>query len=154
LTKDFEMTAPTDSPGNKALRVTFRVDGDKIEVIDQERLKMVVPPSNEFESDTPRSGFWLEVQDRRRRPVYRRVMSNPLTKQVEVWTGSPDQPLANQTVAQPSGIFSIVVPDVPEGRSLVFVGSRPDPGAPRKLRAHQRAFKAKEIARFSIHKER
>jgi len=146
------------SGGRPALRVTFRVDGEQIEMIDQERVAMVVLPSEDLEQAAPRSGFWHELQDGDGNPLYRRMMGDPLPRQVEVPTGNPEQPLAWQGVERLSGVFSVVVPDVPEGRSVVFLASRPESvedvsrTAP-ELLLHRRAFEAGEVARFELQQD-
>jgi hypothetical protein len=153
------MTADAAIPGGgSALRLTFRVDGDQLELIDQERVEMAVLPSEELEQAAPRSGYWHELQDGDGNPIYRRMMGDPLPRQVEVPTGDPSQPLAWQGVERRSGVLSVVVPDVPEGRSVVFLGSRPESvedvsrTAP-ELLLHRRAFETTEIARFELRQE-
>jgi hypothetical protein len=141
--------------GRAVLRVTFRIDGEQIEIIDRERVAMMLPPSDELEADLPRSGFWYELQDSDGNPLYRRMTSNPMSRQVEVPTGDPEQPLAYQEVERLSRVFSVIVPDVPEGRSVVFFASRPESVAdlsqvPSDLFLHDRAFEAREAARFEF----
>ena len=145
--------------GNAALRLTFRVDGDEIELIDQERVAMAVLPSEDLDQVGPRSGFWHELQDQDGTPLYRRTMGDPLPRQVEVPTGSPEQPLSWREVERPVAVFSVVVPDVPEGRSVVFRASRPESvedvsRVPPELAMHRRAFEAGEVARFELQDER
>ena len=153
------MTGDAAIPGGgAALRLTFRVDGDQIELIEQERVEMAVLPSEDLEQAAPRSGYWHELQDVDGNPLYRRTIGDPLPRQVEVPTGDPGQPLAWQGVERRSGVVSLVVPDVPEGRSVVFLVSQPESvedvtrTAP-ELLTHRRAFEASEIARFELGQE-
>jgi hypothetical protein len=141
-----------------AWRLTFRVEGDRIQLVAQEQLAMAVLPSEELGQDGPRSGFWHELQDSAGRPLYRRVTSNPLSTGVEIPTGDPEQPLAYEQVPRPAGIFSVVVPDLPEGQSVALFVSQPGgiPILPRRgpdTVAHPRGFEATEVARFDLHRE-
>jgi len=150
--------------GNRqAVRLTFKVEGDRVELIDQERVRMVPPPSAEpFEE--ARSGFWFELQDDGDRVLYRRTIASPLSSHIEVPTGDPDQPLAYQPQVQPGGVFTVLVPDLPEGRKVVLIASQPEPEPERPTRPgppgarprpgpppDDRAFEAKELARFELH---
>jgi hypothetical protein len=148
-----------NSTGIGALRVTLRVDGEQMKIIDQKPVAMLVPASDELQIDTPQSGFWYELQDGEGHTLYRRLTSDdPTSKYVEVPTGDPEQPLAYEEVDQPRRIVSIVIPNVPEGRSLVFFASRPESvdhpsRVSPELLIHSRAFKAREVARFKLLRE-
>ena len=152
------MTDGLDPAPATAWRLTFRVEDDRIQVVAQERLTMAVLPSEELSQEDARSGFWHELQDSAGRPLYRRVTSNPLSTAVEVPTDDPEQPLAYEQVARPARMFSVVVPDLPEGRSVALFVSRPGdiPIPPRlgpEVLAHPRGFEATEVARFELHEE-
>lgn len=148
---DFE-----SAEGPRALRLTFRYEGQRVEMIDQEELAMVIPPHEELPTEGEVSGFWYELQDTEEATVYRHLVRNPMPTHVEVPTGDPSEPLAYTAVDRPSGIFSIVVPDVPEARSVVLFGSRPPEAfegvQEDQLRAEPelRAGAARELARFEI----
>jgi hypothetical protein len=152
------MTDELDPAPTSAWRLTFRVEDDRVQLVAQERLTMAVLPSEELGRQDARSGFWHELQDSAGRPLYRRVTSNPLSTAVEVPTDDPEQPLAYEQVARPAGTFSVVVPDLPEGRSVALFASRPGdiPIPPRlgpDVLAHPRGFQATEVARFELHRE-
>jgi hypothetical protein len=156
------MTDGVDGVARRAVRLTFRVEGTQVELIDQERVAMVPPPSAEPFGEA-RSGFWFELQDEGDRALYRRIIASPLSSHVEVPTGDPDQPLVYQPQAQPGGVFTILVPDLPEGSKVVLLASQPErepepptrPGPPGTRRRPgpppgDRAFGAKEVARFEL----
>lgn len=143
--------------GMPALRLTFRIDGEQIEMIDRQQVSMNVLPSDPS-GKAPRSGSWHEVQDDAGNVLYRHAMADPTAHQVEVPTGDAGQPLAWAQTGPGKRILSIVVPDLGEGRSLVFLSSRPE-AARDALRAapevmeHMRAFEAQEVARFDLRQE-
>jgi hypothetical protein len=153
------MTDELDPTSAAAWRLTFRVEDDRVRLVAQERLTMAVLPSEELGQDEARSGFWHELQDSAGRPLYRRVTRNPLSTGVEIPADDPEQPLAYEQVARPAGMFSVVVPDLPEGRSVALFASRPgdirvSPGRGPDALAHTRGFEATEVARFELHQER
>jgi hypothetical protein len=152
------MTDELDPTSAMAWRLTFRVEDDRVQMVAQERLRMAVLPSEELDQEDARSGFWHELQDSAGRPLYRRVTSNPLSTTVEIPTDDPEQPFAYEQVTRPAGTFSVVVPDLPEGRSVALFASRPGdiPIPPRlgpELLAHPRGFEATEVARFELGRE-
>jgi hypothetical protein len=73
------MTDALDSASAAAWRLTFRVEDDQVRLVSQERLTMAVLPSEELGQESPRSGFWHEVQDSAGRPLYRRAVAHPET---------------------------------------------------------------------------
>ena len=117
----------TPVPG-MALRLTFRISGSNMEPLDRQRLAMAVLPSSSLETDTPQSGFWFELQDAQRQPLYRWILKNPLLNFLEVRSENPEEPLSYQEAARPSeGVFSVVVPDLPDGDFVAFMASQPYP---------------------------
>jgi len=105
----------------RAVRFTFRVSGANIELLEQRHLAMAVLPSHPLDLGTVQSGFWFELQDSERRAVYRRTMSNPLAAFLEVRPDNPDGPLYYQAAGPTDRIVSIVVPDLPNGDSVVLM---------------------------------
>jgi hypothetical protein len=88
------------------------------------------------------AGVQRHAQDR---PLYRRVIHNPMREDVEVFSEDPKQSVARRTVPNRKGVFVVVVPDTEEGHTVTLSGS------PRRARlAHQLA---REIARFALRKQ-
>jgi hypothetical protein len=125
--------------------MVFSFDGDQVSLVSQESVEMVVPPSDTIPSAAGQKGFWYELRDAQDRPLYRRVMHQPMREDVEVFSDDPKQTVARQPAPDRKGVFVVLVPDVAEGHTVTLSSS------PRSVRlAHE---PAKEIARFALRKQ-
>jgi hypothetical protein len=141
-------------PG-RALRLTLRVRGTNVELVRQERLGMAVLPSRPADFGADRSGFWFELRSVGGQPLYRMAIKDPFSDIVEVRGDDPDGPLTNVPAPRQDRTFSIVVPDAPDGASVAFMSSRPDPADPavrrdRSLLRHERRIVAREVASVAL----
>jgi hypothetical protein len=131
-------------PSNKplAIRLTFAYSGPDIRLTGSDRLAMFVPPSDPLDALAPQSGFWVEVRDPQDKPIFRRLMHHPIQTEYEVFPAESGGSIIRTPRPTPTGVFSIVVPDLPDGQSLVFHGSPPS--------TEHRQLAAREIARFDL----
>jgi hypothetical protein len=128
----------------KAIRMIFSFDGEHVQLVSQQSVEMVIPPSDAVEGGEGLKGFWYDLRDAKDRPLYRRVMHNPMREDVEVFSDDPKQSVSRQVVPNRKGVFVVVVPDTDEGHAVTLSSS------PRRVKlAHQ---PAKEIARFTLRK--
>lgn len=129
----------------KAIRMLFSFDGQHVQLVSQQSVEMVLPPSDPVQGMEGHKGFWYELRDAQERPLYRLVMHNPMSEDVEVFSDDPKQSVARQPVPNRKGVFVVVVPDTEEGRTVTLSSS------PRRVQmAHQPAT---EIARFALRKQ-
>ena len=129
----------------KAVRMLFSFDGEHLHLVSQQSVAMVVPPSDPVQGNQGQKGFWYELRDEQDRPLYRRVMHNPMREDVEVFSDDPKQSVARHTVPNRKGVFTVVVPDTADGHTVTLSSS------PRRIQlAHQPAT---EIARFVLRKQ-
>ncbi len=62
--KDERCKGQPSTPSRKSLRLTFRISNGKIELVSQERLKMITPPQiGERPEAGRRGGFWIELRE-------------------------------------------------------------------------------------------
>ena len=88
-------------------------------------------------------GFWVELQTRKGRTVFHRLVYNPLRTRVEVH--SPDrQPQIINGPPVP-GMFEVLVPEIPEASTVVVCGTPLEPERARKVEA-----RSEELARFDL----
>ena len=128
-----QMAGPVD-----AVRLTVRYGGDRYEVVKRTVVRKSVPPSAPLLDDEEETGFSVEVR-RGGRSVYRRLLVDAVGRDVEVFTGDPDRPMARIPVDDPVGTFTVVVPMM-DADEIAIVG-------PPRARARDRARKAsKETA--------
>jgi hypothetical protein len=126
----------------KAIRMIFAFDGEHVHLVSQQAVEMVLPPSDALHGAEGHKGFWYELRDVHDRPLYRRVMHDPMREDVEVFSDDPKHTVGRQTVPNRKGTFVVVVPDTEAGHA-VTVSSSPQ----RLAQAHQ---PAKVIARFAL----
>lgn len=105
-----------------ALRLVFEYDGSFVRLVSRDRVDAVTLPSDPLDSFEGRSGFWYEVTDGGSALLYRRVTHNPLAFASEVH--DPERS-ARAGVAETSGVFSLLVPELRDGRQILLVGSPP-----------------------------
>ncbi len=132
------MDSPSTNPSPGALRLTFRYDGDHVELVSSQRVEMLLPPSHQLDLPKPQAGFSFEVRDSGGKALYRRVIHPPIRTSVEVF--EEDGSIRREPVDKPSGIFVLLVPELDQGDSLVLLGS-PE-GA--------EAARVREIARIQL----
>lgn len=132
-------------------RLTFRFDGERVELVRRERLPMIAPGS----PGTPpvageQGGSWVEIQDERQSPVFHRLLHDPFRTSAEVH--SPDGRIELHTGPPQPGEFDVVVPDAPEATSVaLFTGELGPPGGGRRLDPPRRV--AREVFRFPLREE-
>jgi hypothetical protein len=128
----------------KAVRMILAFDGEHVHLLSQQSVEMVLPPSDPVQGFEGQKGFWYELRDAQDRPLYRRVMQNPMQEDVEVFSDDPKQSVARQTLPNRKGVFVVVVPDTPQGHAITLSSS---------LRRIQQAHQpVREIARFALRK--
>ncbi len=110
-----------------SLRLTFEYEGRKVQLISQERVKVMSPPSEILHEYKGQSGFWYDVIDAQEHLLYRRAAQNPIQFDVEIFTDDPEAPIVRRKIDNPHGQFSLLVPDMPEATALVFFSSPPEP---------------------------
>lgn len=126
-----------------AVRLIFSYDGNEIKLESRQRVDMVVPPGEPIEAAREaQSGFWVEVRDGADEPLRRQLLHDPIPSDTELFSDDPTQSVARIPVDRPSGVFSVLVPEIEEAEYLALIGTPPD----------QRAGlgQAREIARFSL----
>ena len=128
--------------GSRALRLTFRYEGDRIELVSRQPVEMTLPPSHPLEEAEGQSGFWFTVRGRDGQPLYRRVMHPPIRTDAEVFSPQPTQNIKRVPVSRPSGTFVLVVPDL-EAAETVTLHMHP-------LEPEAQALPAREIGRFEL----
>lgn len=125
-----------------AIRLTFSYQGESLKLIKEQTLDMIVHPSHELKHQKDARGFWVEVLDNKRNTIYRRISENPIKHYAEVRSDDPDRPLSMVKIENPSGIFTILIPETREAQDVALFSS---PLTPEKM-----LRPAVEIARFEL----
>ncbi len=110
-----------------ALRYTFEFEGTNVRILRQRRLDKQTSPSYPREGADDESGFWVELRDTSQKVLYRRVMDDPTLR----YEAPVDDNGALRTleIGGRRGTFSVVVPFLPQARTLMVWASRPEDAA-------------------------
>jgi hypothetical protein len=136
----------------RAVRLTIAYRGEQLELISQQSVAMKTPPSDPVESFAERTGFWVDLKDERDQTLYRRVMHDPIRQDVEVFSPGPEQTIQRAPVADPQGVFSVVLPEIEAAQAVSLIGSPPRTAGPALGVEAERTepARAREIARFEL----
>jgi len=143
-------------PSRKTLRLTFRVAKGEVQLVSQERLEMICPPSiGERPQAGQHSGFWMELRDANDRVLFHRLLHSPLGNSVEVH--SPDGKIRREFGAPVENVFEVLVPDVEDARAIVMMGETLTPLSPEEAKAEGKdqqegAAGSRELACFDLSK--
>jgi hypothetical protein len=114
-----------EQPRRGAIRLIFEYEGDEVRLVSQQRVEMYVPPSDDVDG-YEEQGLWGEVRRADEVTLYRRLLSEPMPRAVEVFSNDPEQTILRVPTERPSGTFVVVVPDLDEADHLSLTSS----GAP------------------------
>ncbi|HEX6673530.1 MAG TPA: hypothetical protein VF486_00675 [Actinomycetes bacterium] len=120
--------APTGPEPRGAVRLTFRYEGDEVRLVSSRRLDKLVPPDPDAEEAAERRGFFAEVRGADGSVLHRRLLHPPVRRDAEVFSDDPQRSLGRVPVERPSGVFSLVVPDLEEADHVALV----ERGAPER----------------------
>ena len=147
---DTPVPPPTEKP--RAVRLTIAYSGDQMELVSQQSVAMKAPPSDPVEEVAARAGFMVDLKDEQDKTLYRRVMHDPIQRDVEVFSPDPRQTVQRAPVAEPRGVFSVVLPEMEAAQAVSLIGT-PPPSAERGFgvaRTEAMQQPAREIARFEL----
>ena len=134
-----EAPPPEGGTGPQAWRLTFTYTGDEITLVAQQRLAMVAPPDDSALTLDARAGTWIEVRDANGRGLYRQVLTDPISAGYEATPRTPDEVGIHVVPGEPTGAFTVVVPDLPDAQDVVLHRlSSDDLDVPRARRAADR----------------
>lgn len=134
----------------RAVRLTFAYDGDDIRLESRQNVEMVTPPSDPVGEGEAVTGFWYELKSEGGQTLYRRLLHNPMEQSREVF--GPEGSIHRVPVERPSGVFSVVVPEVLGGRFVTLAHTpMPASGGPRGAAAAWP--ERRELARFDLREE-
>ena len=103
---------------NKAVRLTFSYQGDKINLISRQSVEKLITIPPESKNPEYISETWFELSDSKRNVIHRQNLNNLIRKDMEVFSDDPNNSISRHKVDEIKGTFSILVPDVSEADSL------------------------------------
>ncbi len=131
------------APRARAVRLTFEYDGPDVRLVQQQPLDKV-PLAGDEPVDGPRSGSALEVRSTDGVVLHRRVLHQPMRRQLEVFDPDPGVGIHRDPEIDERGTFTVLVP-TPPGADHVALLTPPAGG-----RGGLRAAAATETHRFPL----
>jgi hypothetical protein len=128
--------------GIPVVRLIFGYDGEEVTLLSQQRMEMALPPGD-LDMPTDREGFWIELRRADGEVIDRRVVRDPLLREVEVF--SPERAPRWVPVDRPQGAFTVVVPDRPEADYVALVAT-----GTRAIEPRSSGPGPHEVARFAL----
>ena len=129
---------------NRAMRLIFTYHSMQPQLISQQQIEMMAPPSDSIDEFEGHSGFWVELRDAEENLLYRQIMHNPIQLEYEAPSGDPERPFTHVKNEATDGTFMVIVPYLEQASTLVMHSSPADePAGP-----------AKEIARIDLKQPR
>jgi hypothetical protein len=107
---------------NSALRIRYEYDQTGVRAVSHTRVETIVPDPVTPPPESDQAGMWCELQDSAGRRLYHVILSNSLGNDAEVFAREPNEQTHRTLVAGGSGVFDVILPDVPEGHAAVLVG--------------------------------
>jgi hypothetical protein len=130
---------------NRCIRLIFSYQDSKIDLISQQDVEMIIPPSKDLNYDKNQSGFWYDLHDKDGKILYHDYVFNPIQTSVEILSDSNDGSFKRIPIEHPKGVFTLLIPQIDEAQELILYSSPIEP---------KREFKkAEEIARFDLRKK-
>lgn len=121
--------AETGEPAQEQMQVIrflFEYEGDNVRLLSTRRINKLAPTSDPLEGYEGQQGFWAEVRSADGSTLYRQVMPDPMRRDVEVFSDDPEQSINRVPVDQPTGVFTVVVPETEGAEHLALVRSAPE----------------------------
>jgi hypothetical protein len=126
-----------------------------VKLVSQERVEMVVPPSDPLSSFKGQKGFWAELRNKQDKTLYRQVLHNPTRNDAEIFPDPDEHPEQNITRApapKRKGGFVVLVPDTEEGNSVTMCRSPMEKTGPARGNRALASKPAMKFRRFKLKK--
>jgi hypothetical protein len=122
----FNMSSATynsSAQNNRVIRLTFSYEGNNIKLISKQNIEKVLQPSTQFHIQKNQTGSWYELSDDQQHLLHRQIIDNPIKIDAEVFSDNTTESISRHRLSDIRGTFSIVVPDIPEGKKFDLFSS-------------------------------
>src|SRR5262249_40275642 len=99
-------------------RLTFAYEGDRIRLVSEQHVTMIIPPSHPLDRLETSGGFALILRDGHGNAVYGRIIENPLRFDQEVFDKDPKRSIRREANPKPKGTFIVLVPALEAARRI------------------------------------
>jgi hypothetical protein len=125
----------------QSIRLVIEYEGSRLRLVPRQSVAMVAPAPQRLRARPDERGYWVELHDERRQPLYRQTLHDPIKESLEV-PAADGETLLRHPREKVVGRFSVVVPYLSAARAVSIVGPTAEPDAS--------GGHAREIARFEL----
>jgi hypothetical protein len=116
---------PEEPPHRRAIRLVFAYDGDQVRLVSRTRIEKVLPQTDQSADALDFRGTWSEVRDAGGALLDRRVLVDPMPRDAEVFPEQLDGEISRQPLERPTGVFTLLVPDVDGADHVAVLSNSP-----------------------------
>ncbi len=114
-----------EEPPRRAVRLVFAYEGDEVRLLSRARIEKVLPQSDQSADALNFRGTWSEVRDADGVTLDRRVLVDPMPRDAEVFPEQLGEEISREPVERPSGVFTLLVPDLDGADHLAVLSNSP-----------------------------
>ena len=103
-------------------RLTFAYEGDQMRLVSEQRVNMILPPSQPPDELERQAEFSVILRDEHGQPVYARAVPSPFQFDREVFDRDPTRSIRREPNPHPRGTFVVLVPALKNALRLEFFG--------------------------------
>jgi hypothetical protein len=103
----------------RAIRFIFEYEGERLRLVTQQTVEMVVPETSPSTVDAP--GYYLDARDSAERTLARVAAHGAFSRSTEVFPERHDEPIARIDVPRQRGAFSVTLPAVEHADHVTVV---------------------------------
>lgn len=112
-------------PHRRAIRLVFAYEGDQVRLVSRTRIEKVLPQTDQSADALDFRGTWSEVRDAGGALLDRRVLVDPMPRDAEVFPEQLDGEISRQPLERPTGVFTLLVPDVDGADHVAVLSNAP-----------------------------
>src|SRR5215468_10668033 len=103
-------------------RLTFDYHGNQVDLVSDQVVDMIIPPTQSFDESTTVTGFSVIVRNTADQMLYRFTAPSPIRYAAEVFSDDPSRSLHQVAVEDPQGTFVVLVPHLEGAASVELIG--------------------------------
>jgi hypothetical protein len=103
----------------RAIRFIFEYEGERLRLVTQQTVDMVVPLAAPAGADAP--GYYLDARDSQERTLARVAAHGAFTRSAEVFPERHDDPITRIDVERQRGAFTVTLPEVEQADHVTVV---------------------------------
>jgi hypothetical protein len=117
--------APDEGPPRRAIRLVFEYEGENVRLVSLARIEKVLPETEQSADALEFRGTWSEVRSADGATLDRRVLVDPMPRDIEVFPEQLGEEISREPLEQPAGVFTLLVPDIDGADHVAVLSNSP-----------------------------